>query len=157
MKPKIYLETTIPSYLTAWPNRDLVIASHQQLTREWWLKRRGVFDLYISQFVIDEAKAGDRAAARERMKVIGKLPMLDITPDVGKLASAIVGSRVIPRRAATDAAHVAVATVHGMDFLLTWNCAHLANAVLAKKLARICRSQGYECPYICTPEALLEG
>jgi hypothetical protein len=155
MKPKLYMETTIPSYLASWPSRDLIIAGHQQITREWWEERRRAFEIYISQLVVDEATAGDRSAARERLKIIQDLPLLDITPDAGLLAFALLDSGIIPRKAATDAAHIAVAAVHGMEFLMTWNCAHMANAMLAKKVANLCRRLGFECPVICTPEELL--
>jgi hypothetical protein len=155
MKPKLHVETTFPSYLTSRPSRDLIVAGHQQLTREWWYKRRDAFQLYISQLVVDEASSGDPGAARERLKVIQHLPLLDITPDVVVLASSILASGSIPRKAATDAAHIAIAAVHSMEFLITWNCVHIANAVIAKGLARICRQHGFECPVICTPEELL--
>jgi len=155
MKYKLYLETTIPSYLTSWPSRDLVIAGHQQITKEWWKKRKRAFDIYISQLVVDEAKAGNDEAARERLKAIGGLPLLDITEKVGRLAIRILTSGVIPKKAATNAAHIAIATVHGMEYLMTWNCVHLANAIITKAVARICRQEGFECPIICTPEELL--
>ena len=118
MKSRLYLETTIPSYLTSRPSRDLIIAGHQEITREWWEKRRDIFQLYISQLVVDEASSGDPVAAR-------------------------------------DAAHIAIAAVHGMDFLVTWNCVHIANAANAKALASICRAHACECPVICTPEELM--
>ena len=140
MKSRLYLETTIPSYLTSRPSRDLIIASHQQITREWWEKRRDTFQVYISQLVVDEASAGDPVAARERLKVVQDLPLLDITPEVAELASGILASGKVPRKATTDAAHIAIAAaVHGMDFLVARNCAHIANAAIAKSLALICR------------------
>jgi len=148
------METTIPSYLTSRPSRDLVIAGHQQVTREWWENRRDAFEIYISQLVIDEARAGDPDAARERMLIVQEFALLDITPEVVQLASAILTSGILPRKAATDAAHIAIAAVHGIDFLLTWNCAHLANAVVAKAVANVCRQQDWESPVICTPEEL---
>lgn len=155
MKSRLYLETTIPSYLTSRPSRDLVVAGHQQITREWWETRRDDFHLYISQLVVDEAGAGDPVAAGQRLKVLEDLPLLDITPEVADVASGILASGRVPRKAATDAAHIAVAAVHGMDFLVTWNCVHIANAVIAKDLVSICREHGYECPAICTPEELM--
>ena len=155
MKPRVYLETTIPSYLTSRPSRDLIIAGHQQITREWWEEQRSDFELYISQLVIDEASAGDPTAAHERLNVLYGLPLLDLTPEVSELATDILASGKIPRKAATDAAHIAIASVHSIDFLLTWNCVHIANAVNAKALALICRSKGWECPVICTPEELM--
>jgi predicted nucleic acid-binding protein len=154
MKPRLYLETTIISYLTSRPSRDLVIAGHQQITREWWERHRDGFDLYISQFVVDEAKGGDPGAAGERVEAIKDLPLLDITPEVGLLAAGILASGLIPQRTPTDAAHIAIAAVHGMDFLMTWNCAHIANAAIAKAVASICRQHGFECPVICTPVEL---
>ena len=155
MKPKIYMETTIPSYLTSRPSRDLIIAAHQQITKEWWDKRRNAFDIYISQFVIDEAKAGDPGASRERMKAIKGIPLLDIAPEVQLIATSLLASKIIPQRAATDAAHIAIAAIHGMDFLMTWNCVHIANAIIARSVSQICRQHGLECPVICTPEELL--
>ena len=148
------METTIPSYLTSRPSRDLIIAGHQQITKEWWEKRKDGFQICISQLVIDEARAGDPGAALERMRVIKDFPMLDITPEVGFLASGILDSGILPPKAATDAAHIAIAAVHGLDFLLTWNCVHIANAVIAKAVAKTCRQHGFECPIICTPEEL---
>jgi hypothetical protein len=148
------METTIPSYLTSRPSRDLVIAGHQQVTKEWWENRRDAFEIYISQLVIDEARAGDSDAARERMLIVQEFALLDITPEVVQLASAILASGILPLKAATDAAHIAIAAVHGIDFLLTWNCAHLANAVVAKAVANVCRQQDWESPVICTPEEL---
>ena len=139
MKSSLYLETTIPSYLTSRPSRDLIIAGHQEITREWWEKRRDTFQLYISQLVVDEVSAGDPVAARERLKALQDLPLLDITPEVTELATGILASGKIPRKAATDAAHIAIAAVHGMDFLVTWNCVHIANAAITKALATICR------------------
>ena len=152
MKSRLYLETTIPSYLTSRSSRDLIIAGHQQVTRERWERRRDTFQLYLSQLVIDEVSAGDPDAAREPLKALRDLPLLDITPEVTELASGILDSGKIPRKAATDAAHIAIAAVHGMDFLVTWNCVHIANAVIAKSLAFICREHACECPVICTPE-----
>lgn len=154
MKQRLYMETTIPSYLTSRPSRDLVIAGHQQVTKEWWETRKGAFEIYISQLVIDEVRAGDPAAARERVRIVRDFAILDITPEVGELASAILGAGILPRKAATDAAHIAIAAVHGMDFLLTWNCVHLANAVIAKAVAKVCRQHNWESPVICTPEEL---
>ena len=107
--------------------------------------------------MLDEATAGDPIAARERLKVLQTLPLLDITPEVTELASAILASGKIPRRAATDAAHIAIAAVHRMEFLVTWNCVHIANAAILKALASICRAHACECPVICTPEELLGG
>lgn len=155
LKPKLYLETTIPSYLTAWPSRDLIRAGHQQITKEWWQIRRQSFDLFVSQLVLDEVAAGDPVAAQERLAAINDLALLDITDEVGALAAALVSSLALPQKAVTDAAHISLAAVHGMHFLLTWNCTHIANAEMSVAIQRICRENGYACPVICTPEELM--
>ena len=155
MAQRVYLETTIPSYLTAWPSRDLIIAGHQQLTKEWWRTRRKEFELCISQFVLDEASAGDAEAAEERLAILRPLPLLNISDAVLPLAAAILQSGCIPAKAARDAAHIAISAVHRIDFLLTWNCAHIANAQIVKKLQEICAQQGFPCPVVCTPEELM--
>ena len=145
----------MPSYLTAWPSRDLIRAGHQQLTKEWWQTRRAGFDIYISQFVLDEAAAGDAEAARERLAALQGLPMLDVSEEVVELARALNASLDLPEKAVTDAAHIATAAVHGMHFLLTWNCAHIANAEMFVAIERACREHGLSCPVICTPEELM--
>ena len=155
MKPRVYLETTIPSYLTAWPSRDLVRAAHQQVTRDWWDKRRTEFELYISQVVLRECQAGDATAAAERLRVLQDLPSLEQTGEATALARALVAGVPLPERAVVDALHVAIATVHGMDYLLTWNCTHIANATLREPIASVCRASGYEPPAICTPDELV--
>jgi hypothetical protein len=155
MKPKLYLETTIPSYLVASPSRDLIVAAHQQITNEWWANKKDDFEIVISQFVFDEASAGDRQHASERTKIISQFPKLEITDDVKLLAAALLGSKAIPKKAAIDAAHVAIAAVHQIDFLMTWNCAHIANAFMSQTIQSICSKNGYVCPVICTPEELM--
>lgn len=155
MKPRLYLETTIPSYLTAWPSRDLVIAGHQQVTRDWWQARKNVFDIFISTFVLDEAGAGDPEAASLRLKIIEQLSVLSITDEVETLAKRLLDSQIIPAKAALDASHIAISAVHRLDFLMTWNCTHLANAQIKRKVDRVCRDAGYLCPTICTPEELM--
>lgn len=145
----------MPSYLAAWPSRDLIRAGHQQITKEWWQTRRAGFDIYISQFVLDEAAAGDAEAARERLAALQGLPILDLTEAVIDLAGALKASLALPEKAATDAAHIAVAAVHGMHFLLTWNCTHIANAEMFGAIEAACQERGFSCPVICTPEELM--
>jgi len=157
MKPKVYIETTIPSYLTGRPSRDLVIVGHQELTREWWDERRDAFDLYISQFVLDEARAGDVRMAQKRLEALDGIEEIKITEEALQLAEKLVASGIIPSVAATDAAHIAVAAINGMDYLLTWNCKHIANAEIMKKIYSFCGREGYDCPLICTPIELMEG
>ena len=157
MKPKVYLETTIPSYLTSRPSRDLVTAAHQQITREWWDTRRHDFDLFMSQMVIDEASAGDPEAATRRLEVIASLALLDPQTEGIALAQTLSNHLSLPPRAAADALHIAIAVVNGMDYLLTWNCTHIANAALRGRIEAACRSRGFRVPIICTPEELLEA
>ncbi|MDT5061549.1 MAG: hypothetical protein QOH63_2008 [Acidobacteriota bacterium] len=155
MKSKVYIETTIVSYLTARPGRDLVIAAHQQLTQEWWTNRREDFDLYASQLVVQESSAGDAQMAQLRLAALDEVSLLNVNQDAINLARTLVSKGPLPKKAAVDALHIAVATVHGMDYLLTWNCRHIANAEMQTAVAAISRASGYEPPVICTPEELL--
>lgn len=155
MKPKLYLETTIPSLLAGRPSRDLQVAAHQQATAEWWDQQQFKFDLFISQLVLDEAGDGDPEAAKLRLALLTDLPLLEATGEAGELAARLLAPDLLPAKAAKDAAHIALATVHQMDLLLTWNCAHINNATVIPAVARICRQSGYELPLICTPEELM--
>jgi hypothetical protein len=155
MRPTVYLETTIPSYLTAWPSRDVLRAAHQQITREWWKRRRASFRLFTSTLALDEVAVGDPLAAQERMRVMQKLPLLEVNDAVASLTGYLLKAGCIPAKAATDAAHLAVATVHGMDYLLTWNCRHINNGEILRSVAGICARHGYVPPMVCTPEELM--
>lgn len=156
MKRRVYLETTVVSYLASRPHRDVVVAGRQQTTHRWWEVRRSRFELVVSHFVLDEARAGDPEAAARRLDLIRGLPLLDVTPEVGDLAALLIARVPLPPRAAADAAHVAVAACHGVDFVLTWNVAHLANAMLRRRVEDICRSAGFVAPVLCTPDELME-
>jgi predicted nucleic acid-binding protein len=156
MASSVYIETTIVSYLTARPSRDLVQRAHQQLTRRWWRTRRSQFDLYVSPPVVQEAAGGDPRRAQKRLAALKAVPVLDATPEAMRLAEALVGSGAVPTQAVVDATHIAIATVHGMAYLLTWNCAHIANATMRTRIESICRTVGYEPPVLCTPEELME-
>ncbi len=156
MKPRVYLETTLPSYLTAWPSRDLVRAAHQQITREWWTGR-DAFDLYTSRLVLLECQAGDPQAAAARVSSLDGIPLLEQTPEVATLAQSLISEVPLPERAAADAIHIALAAFHGLDYLLTWNCKHIANVTLRPQIEAVCRASGYEPPLICTPEELPTG
>lgn len=155
MRPTVYIETSVISYLAAYPSRDLITAAHQQITHTWWHDHRPKFS--ISQVVLDESAGGDPQMARKRMDILRDVPLLDITPEVGELAGALIKRLPLPPRAGADAAHIAVAALHGMSFLLTWNCTHIANALLRPRIEKICREQGYAAPVLCTPEELLGG
>lgn len=154
---KVYIETTIPSYLIAWPSRDIVVAAKQQITRDWWKTRKSAFSLYISPYVLDEAARGDTEAANLRLVAIQNILVLAADEEVVRLAEAIVAAGIIPSKAQTDAFHIAVATRHGMDYLLTWNCTHIANAETMRQVSGIMEECGYEIPIICTPDELMGG
>lgn len=156
MKPKVYLETTIPSYLTARPSRDLITAAHQDITRDWWDKRRDDFVLFVSQAVIQEASAGDADAAARRLEALTDVPVLTLTKDAKALAKRLMKRLALPPHAALDSLHIALAVVHDMDYLLTWNCAHIANAAFRHRIEAVCRGHGRRSPVICTPQELLE-
>jgi hypothetical protein len=153
----VYLETTFISYLVARPSRDVIVAGHEQTTQEWWANRRSEFESCVSQVVIDEASGGDPAEVQKRLATIGGLPALEITEDAESLAEAIMAAGILPPHAARDAAHVAVAAVHAIDYLLTWNCKRLANAQIARRIALVCEKLGHRMPIICTPEELMGG
>ena len=152
----LYLESTIPSYLVARQSRDIIIASHQQITQEWWSKRKNDFEIFVSIFVKDEVSLGNKNLAQQRLEVISKFPMLEVTKEVEYLSARFLDGGVIPKKAGRDATHIAISAVHGIEFLMTWNCKHIANASIIRRLERICIEEGYLCPIICTPEELLE-
>ena len=132
----------------------MLVAAHQQLTVAWWDEQRTRYELFTSQVVLAEARAGDPEAAQRRLAVLERLPLLDVTDAAIALATMLITRQALPAQAAQDALHVAVACVHGMEYLLTWNCAHLANARLRSRIEQICRDAGYVPPIICTPEEL---
>lgn len=156
MKPKVYLETSIISYLTSRPNRDLIIAANQQITQEWWQLRRDTFELYVSELVIQEAGAGDETAAQQRLQALEGIPQLRLSEEIVVLAEKLIKDGSLPQSAVEDALHIAIATLNGIDYLLTWNFKHLANATMRYKIESACRLLGYEPPVICTPQELLE-
>jgi predicted nucleic acid-binding protein len=154
LKSKVYLETTVISYLTSAASRDIVQVAHQQITREWW-ERRGDFELFVSQAVITEASRGDSSAAARRLAALYEVAVLEVTEDASKLAEAFIEQHALPAKAAVDALHIAVAVVMGMDYVLTWNCTDIANAAIRPRIEEACRKLGYEPPVICTPEELM--
>jgi len=155
MKPKVYLETTIPSLLVARPSPMLRVANDQQMTREWWETRRGEFQLFVSELVLQESARGDRALAAQRRVIIAPCRVLEATDAARSLTVELLASGLIPAKAAADAVHIAVAAVHGMDFLLTWNCRHIANAMTVDCIRELCGRQGFPAPVICTPYELM--
>lgn len=151
----VYLETSFISYLVARASGDLLVAAHQKTTHDWWVDRRTQFDCYVSQVVLDEASAGDPIEAQKRLAILAAFRALDLTPGAESLTQAILASGALPPFAGRDAAHVAVAAVHHVDYLLTWNCKHLANAQIMRRIDAVCRTMGFRMPILCTPEELM--
>ena len=155
MKKRVYLETSVISYLTARPSRDLVTAANQQITREWWESRRNDFDLVVSRYVKAEVGGGDPDAARARIDQLAGIEELPDHPGIEALAKILCSRSALPVKAYVDALHVAAAAVASVDFLLTWNCKHIANAETLGLIESVCREVGYHPPQICTPYGLL--
>ncbi|MBI4026391.1 MAG: type II toxin-antitoxin system VapC family toxin [Verrucomicrobia bacterium] len=155
MKPTLYLESTIPSYLTAWASRDLIIAGNQQVTREWWRKRKDDFAIYVSELVLLEIADGDPQAAAERLEAIKGFGILQVTKQVDEIVHDLLANKILPSKAVADAFHIALAAVHGTDYLLTWNCRHIANAEIHFHVREFLATIGWECPVICTPAELM--
>ena len=155
MKKRVYIETSVVSYLTARPSRNILAAAWQQVTREWWDKRRSQFSLFTSELVLAEAGQGDPDAARLRLDELKGIPELDVTDEAVALAKRLVGDRALPKKAMGDAMHAAVAAFHGVEYLLTWNCRHLDNAENKPLVRRVCDNAGYRCPEICMPQELM--
>lgn len=155
-KPRVYVETTVISYLTAWPSSELITAAHQQITKDWWQSRRDEFELFASELVIREAQAGDLEAAKRRLEFTNDLQLLTIDDATTQLAEILSNDLQLPERASADAVHIGLAVVNGMDYLVTWNCRHIANARHRQIIESVCASLGYLSPVICTPEELIE-
>ncbi|HOD83969.1 MAG: hypothetical protein BWX88_00684 [Planctomycetes bacterium ADurb.Bin126] len=154
MKQRVYIETTIVSYLTAKPSRELILRAHQDVTREWWSEKRELYDLFTSQLVLDEASDGDAEAAADRLALLAGMSQVPVTPSAMDLAEELLNQGLLPTKAATDAAHLALAVLHNMDILLTWNCRHLANAAILGRIGDYVRSRTYRMPIVCTPDEL---
>jgi hypothetical protein len=153
-KKAVYIETTIPSYITAELSSNIIILGHQKLTIDWWRDYRLDFDLFSSQVVIDEIKKGDNAQAQKRMELMKEVKTLDFSPEVEELGMRYFTFFKLPERALFDAFHLAVAVFYEMDFLLTWNCKHLANANTRIRLLEYNNKAGLKIPDLCTPEEL---
>jgi predicted nucleic acid-binding protein len=156
MKQSVYIESTIISYLTAKPSRDLIVAAHQQITREWWESVLPRLEPFVSQFVINEISVGDPAASATRLSASSTFPLLEMTPDVADLAARYFKAIQIPEKARSDAFHLAIATWHGLDYVVSWNCTHIASGRVRTIVERINSEFDMATPTICTPEELME-
>jgi hypothetical protein len=152
----VYVETTIPSYLAAAPSRDLVTAGRQQVTHDWWRNARERFELLTSEAVLQEIRAGDQETAARRMKLVEWMTILEVTPEVDSLAEVYQQRFNLPQRARMDVVHIAVAVVYELDYVVTWNCKHIANGQIFRRLIEVNRSLGRFTPLLYTPAELLE-
>lgn len=156
MKPTVYIETSVISYLTTRPSRDLVVAAHQQLTHEWWEQVLPQCEAFVSSIVLEEAGRSDREAAQRRLRSIESLAIVAVTPEVDSLAAAYFAAIALPGKAQADAYHLALATWHGVDYLLSWNCTHIVSGRVRMILEEVNAQFGIRTPIICTPEELME-
>jgi len=154
MAALVHLETSVISYLTAWPSRDVIVAGRQQLTHEWWLRRRSSFEVVVSELVHLECADGDPADAARRADFLAVLS-LETTPEAEMLALELLKGAALPSKARADALHIAIAATQGVSYLLTWNSAHIANAEKRPLVEAVCRRAGYEAPILCTPDELM--
>ena len=154
--PTVYIESTVISYYTGRPSRDLIVAAHQELTRAWWENILPKCSPFISQFVLDEISRGDPGAVDRRIKVIEGIPLLEVAQPIVHLGLEYFNAIGIPDKARTDAFHVAIAVHHGLDYLVTWNCTQIAGGRVRGIVENINNMHGFATPIICTPEELME-
>jgi predicted nucleic acid-binding protein len=157
MKPMLYLETSVVSYYTGRPSRDLIVAGRQQITRDWWENERHSYSLHVSALVLQECQRGEQEAIQRREKALRGIPLLGMTDRTEELAEALVRRGPIPPQYPEDALHIALASANAAVYLLTWNFRHINNATMKSDVAKIIASFGFECPVICTPEELQGG
>jgi hypothetical protein len=151
----VYIETSIISYLRQKPSSQVIIAARQLLTHRWWNDERANYELVVSQYVVDEASAGDPALAADRLVALDGIPLLPHDPEIPRIAKGIMSLGVLPPKAQVDALHIAAVAHHRVKYLLTWNCAHIANAKILPRIHRLLTDLGIPIPNICTPEELL--
>ena len=154
-KKTVYIETSIVSYLMARPTNDLLAAAWQKITIDWWDTQSSRFSLYTSSVVTEEAGRGNKDAASRRLDALSGIPLLAISEAVVALSKAFIQERALPTKALDDSLHIAIAAVHGIDYLLTWNCRHIDNAEMKPVVRKVCANHGYACPEICTPQELM--
>lgn len=155
MKETVYIESSVVSYYTSKPSRDIIIAGRQEITRDKWLKILDNFKPYISVLVLQEIEQGDSNAVRKRVNAVSDLMILAISEEAEELANLLLKEHAIPEKNPEDALHIAIATVNGIEYLLIWNFSHINNAQMKSKITKTIEDFGYQCPIICSPEELL--
>jgi hypothetical protein len=156
MKPTVYVEMSVIGYLTSWPSGDLIVAARQKITRDWWRDAPAKYELTVSERVVSEASAGDPQAVQDRLKAIQGLPILPVTQEAEDLANALMAQGAIPIGEPEDALHIALTVVNGVEYLVTWNFKHIANAAMRRNINSVLTAAGYLPATICTPEELSE-
>lgn len=152
---KVYIETTIISYLTARPSKNILATAWQELTKEWWTHRRTYFDLFTSELVLAEAYKGDAEAAQRRLNHLEDIPIIATTDSAIEFARRLINEGPLPEKAIDDALHIALSAVHRIDYLMTWNFKHIDNAEMKPSIRELCILHGYHYPEICTPQELM--
>lgn len=156
MLPTVYVETSIVSYLRQRPNTHVVMAARQLLTHQWWYQERNNYDLVTSQFVLEEASEGDALLATERLQWLKNIPLLPLDPAIGAISREIMTRAILPQKAVVDSLHIAIAAYHQIQYLLTWNCKHIANARILPRIHGVLHDLGMFIPIICTPEEMVD-
>lgn len=156
MSPTVYIETSVVSYLTARPSRDLIVAGHQQITSDWWEQVMPKVDAFVSELVLEEASKGDERAASLRVACISSIPLLEVVDEIDDLARKYARALNLPEKAEADAYHMALATWHGIDYLVSWNCTHIASGRVQKVVMAVNNAMRFQTPILCTPEELME-
>ena len=155
-KPKVYIETTVVSYLAARLSRDTTTANRQRLTQQFWYEHAHRFDFIISDAVLDEIEEGDKTLAQRRIDLLRPLTVFETTPEASQLTQALLNSGAVPRRSQTDAKHIAIAAVYNIEYLATWNYKHIINVHQRQHIEQVCRDNGFQSEIICTPAVLIE-
>lgn len=154
MSASVYIESSVISYLTARPSRDVVTAARQAITLDWWQNQRHQYEIYISALVEQEISSGDQIAAQQRLQAVTSIPSVAISPEAQVLAANLIASKAVPPNCVEDAMHIAIAATQGTEYLLTWNFKHINNAETKSLIAKIIETSGYACPVLCSPEEL---
>ena len=154
IKPIVYIESSVISYLVSRPSRDIVIAGRQAISHDWWENHRQRFELRVSALVEEEISRGDSLAAQRRLAMIEDIPSLAISDEAIKLAELLLTQGAVPDGSEEDALHIGIAAAQGADYLLTWNFKHINNAEMKSAITKIVESRGFICPQICSPEEL---
>ena len=155
-KPRVYIEPTVVSHLVARPSDDAILASWQKASQQLWENYADRFEFFISDIVSNEVRLGDSHAAQRRLEIISALTVLEILPETDVLTYRLLNAGAVPRNSVTDAQHIAIATVHGVEYLVSWNHKHIVNEYKRGHINQVCQEAGFQPITICTPIELME-